>query len=387
MKFTNIPDSLPYPPKVKATLSTLHSEVVSYVIRTYYEDIDYRKQIIRLMNYITAAVLAGDTVRLDTTLGFNDFCESVPKYSDIDFCSDLDDLYINPKTVEWDVEPAEPGKQEESAPAKVEESDMTFEEICAAAVKAAIPTPRSDLFLTWPVLPLKDLDHPVMEFTDPYTSIEYGLYPTYPLIPTKQREISATTDESKMSDRDILFLFPNRFIRTRADCMYTPVPGLEFDEKLGVIIPIEGFTTEQVRESIIKYPHIYKPDRFTGHNDETESFYNFIELDGELHHTLSIWKDLPESKLMPGTIEFIKEYVVRRYLLERDILGIEHKYPMRGSFEPFFTLFTTPEDYKEFGYPDPVVLGRTAVRARVSWWWTRNPTVHRYNKLKELKAI
>lgn len=387
MKFTNIPDSLPYPPKVKAALSTLHSEVVSYVIRTYYEDIDYRKQIILLMNSITAAVLAGDTVRLDTTLGFNDFCESVPKDPDIDFCSDLDDLYINPKTIEWDVEPAEQGKQEESAPAKVEESDMTFEEICAAAVKKMIPTPKSELFLTWPVIALRDEDTFILNFTDPRDGSEWALHPTYPTIPKKQREISATTDESLMSDRDILFLFPNRFIRTRADCMYTPVPGLEFDEKLGVIIPIEGFTTEQVRESIIKYPHIYKPDRFTGYKDETHSFYDFIEIDGELLPSRKVWSSLPESKLMPSTIDFLKEYVVRRYLLERDILGINHKYPMRGSFEPFFTLFTTPEDYKEFGYSDPVALGRAAVRARVSWFWTRNPAVHRYNELKELKLI
>lgn len=387
MKFTNIPDSLPYPIRYKATLSTLHSEVVSYVIDTYEDDPTYRNQTIKLMNKISIAVLSGDSVNLNTKLSIAELCQSIVIESDIDYNDFLDGIYIPTKDVEWDVEPVEHKPYEEPAPTVVSEPPMTFEEECAAAVKKMIPTPKSELFLTWPVIALRDEDTFILNFTDPRDGSEWALHPTYPTIPKKQREISATTDESLMSDRDILYLFPNRFIRTRADCMYTPVPGLEFDEKLGVIIPIEGFTTEQVRESIIKYPHIYKPDRFTGYKDETHSFYDFIEIDGELLPSRKVWSSLPESKLMPSTIDFLKEYVVRRYLLERDILGIKHKYPMRGSFEPFFTLFTTPEDYKEFGYSDPVALGRAAVRARVSWFWTRNPAVHRYNELKELKLI
>ena len=32
--------------------------------------------------------------------------------------------------------------------------------------------------------------------------------------------------------------------------------GLEFDEKLGIILPIEGFTKEQVKQNILEYQNL-----------------------------------------------------------------------------------------------------------------------------------
>ena len=132
---------------------------------------------------------------------------------------------------------------------------------------------------------------------------------------------------------------------------------------------------EQVRDNIIQYPHFYKLKRFI--KGEFVSFYSNIEIDGELYDTLEIWDSLPESKVIPRTSEFIKEYVVRRYLLERDILGIEHKYPMHGTLEPFLTLFSIPEDYCRFGYPDSAELAAKCVKSRISYKQSRNPIIRK----------
>ena len=64
----------------------------------------------------------------------------------------------------------------------------------------------------------------------------------------------------------------------------------------------------------------------------------------------------------------LKEYVIRRYLLERDN-GVEHKYKLRGNLQPYITLFAPPEFYNT----DPVELARTAVKARVEFLRSRNP--------------
>jgi hypothetical protein len=104
-----------------------------------------------------------------------------------------------------------------------------------------------------------------------------------------------------------------------------------------------------------------------------QNFVSTIELDGKLHKVSEIWSSLPESSIIPYVVDFVKEYVIRRYLLERDILGMKHNYPMFGTLEPFLTLFTTPEDYQTFKYFDPIELARACVKSRVSYKRSRNP--------------
>lgn len=174
-----------------------------------------------------------------------------------------------------------------------------------------------------------------------------------------------------MTIMDMMKLYPNHFIRTRAATMYENHDGLTLDDDIGIILPIVGFSPTQVKDNIIKYPHIYKLTRYM--NNKFTSFYSNIEIDGELHDTLSIWDSLPDSKKMPRNSEFIKEYVVRRYLLERDILGVEHKYPLFGTLEPFLTLFTTSDDYIRLGYTDVTDIAKQCVISRVSYKRSRNP--------------
>ena len=178
-----------------------------------------------------------------------------------------------------------------------------------------------------------------------------------------------------MTDSELLNLFPTEFIRTRAECMYEEHPGIKCDSQLGLILPIKGYTEKQLRDNIIKYPHIFKLMKCV--EGSFESFYSTIEIDGQLHKISEVWKNLPESKSIPYTKEFVKEYVVRRYLLERDIKHIDHKYKIFGSLDPFLTLFAPADFYVFAGYKKPVELAKSCVIARVNYKQSRNPVLRR----------
>lgn len=370
MKFTQIADRLQYPAKIKADLSTHHTNIINYAIQNFQDTLKFKKGVIALMNRVSAAVLCCDVVELD--YNSPNILDSVPIDDDFNIEQELMFLYIDYKSVEWDIDTADSG----SVQVKESKPITTPKQVN----KTVDPTPKENLYLKAPTIPLMDTRVVWLSFFSPQDNEVIEIHPSIPIVPTMQREISLTTDVNIMTNADLMNLFPNRYINTRAAVMYTPVSGLEFDEQLGVIFPVEGFTTEQVRENIIKYPHFFQLDRWV--KDECLSFYSHIEIDGTLNDTLSFWDNLPESKVLPKTAEFIKEYVVRRYLLERDIKGIEHKYPMRGSLNPFLTLFTTPADYAKFGYGDPIALARQCVEARVSFFYTRNPVIAKYKALK-----
>ena len=77
----------------------------------------------------------------------------------------------------------------------------------------------------------------------------------------------------------------------------------------------------------------------------------------------------------------MKEYVVRRYLLERDISNVQHRYPLWGSLDPFLTLFMPPDEYIKYGYTDIIDLARKCVESRVSYRKSRNPIVRRLSNV------
>ncbi len=232
-------------------------------------------------------------------------------------------------------------------------------------------TPKEDLFITIPKYP---------KVADVSSTLPNSIRVSLPLVPSKQSEISATTDVSSMTEHDLLNLFPNTFIRTRSPLMYKPRPGITLDPDYGLLIPVEGFTDAQVRDSIIRYPHIFQLARQM--EDGTfRSFYNDMEIDGELVNILKVWKYLPEAKIIDidslnstsEQIEFIKEYAIRRYILERDIAGVKHKFDVRGSLPEFMTLFMPASMYMKEGYGTAVELARKCANARVSYLRTRNP--------------
>lgn len=238
--------------------------------------------------------------------------------------------------------------------------------------KPVRPTPKEDLFIVTPKYPrVGDVDS------------RYGnVHVSLPRVPLRQCDVSCTTDPDKLTSSELLNLYPNRLVQTRSPLMYKPKENITLDPDFGLLVPVDGFTDAQVRDCIIRYPHIFKLKRI-GPDGVTQSFYSHIEIDGELVDTLEAWSFLPEAKLFDfdsmetrqEQVEFMKEYAIRRYLLERDVKGVKHKYEVVGDLPEFVTLFMPASMYKREGYGDAVELARQCVRARVQYLVSRNPRV------------
>lgn len=376
-RFSQIPEYLNYPPNIKGRLSIIHSNIITFVIAQGQGTSKYLRDIICFMN--TASYKLMNDEDFDYPAG------TLPDFNllldDMDIRPYLLDknMYIDSSAINWSLDNVE----KQIAGSEIITPVITQTPLVTPVV-AAVPapnlntdTPKEDLYLQPPVVPRFNV---TAQFAgnmigDTY----YVVYESSPVIPTKQNEISATTDINKMTNSDLMKLFPNRTIHTRGDSMYQDCPGLENHPILGLIIPIKGFTRKQVIDNIVKYPHIYKLTRLV--DNELISFYTSIEIKGELHKISQYWNNLPESKTLPYTRDFVKEYVVRRYLLERDLQGVEHQYPLFGELHPFLTLFTTPEIYAELGYKDPLKLATGCVNSRVAFKRSRNPVLRRLDNV------
>lgn len=376
VKFTQLPDKLIYPARIRAKLSTLHSGVITYVVSNFKNTAKYKRQVVDTLNTISVYIKNNDALPSDWSVS-NPLTNL--ELLDSSFCEDtLGNLCIKVKDIIWDVQESETDEQistDTAVTAKtLSEDTVTSSKVVNVKPKRDIgvvvsPTPKENLYIKPPTIPQFDASKPWLQ--SQLNQNIYTIYESLPIIPVNQSQISVTTDVSKMTIMDMMKLYPNHFIRTRAATMYENHDGLTLDDDIGIILPIVGFSPTQVKDNIIKYPHIYKLTRYM--NNKFTSFYSNIEIDGELHDTLSIWDSLPDSKKMPRNSEFIKEYVVRRYLLERDILGVEHKYPLFGTLEPFLTLFTTSDDYIRLGYTDVTDIAKQCVISRVSYKRSRNP--------------
>lgn len=376
VKFTQLPDKLIYPARIRAKLSTLHSDVITYVVSNFKNTAKYKRQVVDTLNTISVYIKNNDALPSDWSVS-NPLTNL--ELLDSSFCEDtLGNLCIKVKDIIWDVQESETDEQistDTVVTAKTSSEDtVTSSKVVNVKPKRDIgvvvsPTPKENLYIKPPTIPQFDASKPWLQ--SQLNQNVYTIYESLPIIPVNQSQISVTTDVSKMTIMDMMKLYPNHFIRTRAATMYENHNGLTLDDDIGIILPIVGFSPTQVKDNIIKYPHIYKLTRYM--NNKFTSFYSNIEIDGELHDTLSIWDSLPDSKKLPRNSEFIKEYVVRRYLLERDILGVEHKYPLFGTLEPFLTLFTTSDDYIRLGYTDVTDIAKQCVISRVSYKRSRNP--------------
>lgn len=379
--FMQLTARLNYPPTVKSKLSDVHATLMDQFFSIYTGKYVERKQVIHAFNCITLMYISKDSFpdtwkASDPFNTFRDFDEDVLQEK-------LGQLYVSTKDIDWTNVVAQSSEDavtvaDSSSDAPVVAASNTepapipkFTYIPEG--KTIEPTDKSDLYIQPPVVPRFDVTKPIV--TGVVDECAYTIYTSFPIVPTKQNEISATTDVNKMSSNDLIRLFPNCNIHTRAACMYEPCDKIELDPVLGLILPIKGFSRKQLIENLIKYPHLFKLQKEV--DGQLESFYTTLEVNEELHKISEYWSELPESKVIPYTKEFVKEYVVRRYLLERDIKGIKHRYKMYGSLDPFLTLFTTPEGYTTLGYKDSIKLAYDCVSARVSYKKSRNPVLRR----------
>ena len=384
MKFTQLAELLPYPPKVKATLSTLHADIITYVMGQFKGTFSYKSKVVALLNTLSYYTVSGDNLPTDwSVVSPFDNLELI----DASTCeTTLGKLYLVTKDITWDIEVVGNVKEAPTLktvtapdePTKVVEPDnqpvLKPTPIKPTNIKDIQPTPKEHLYIQAPTIPRFDTNR--VWLNKEVDGVRYVIYKTLPEVPTTQNEVSVTTDVTIMTPSELLKLYPNTTIRTRPATMYEDHKNLTMDPDIGVIIPVVGFSPKQVKDCVIRYPHWFKLLRQLP-NGNFVNFYTHLEIDGELVDTLEVWSTLPESNKIPKSPEFIKEYVVRRYLLERDIKGVDHKYKMFGSFGPFLTLFMSAEEYKRLGYKDSVDIARQCVESRVDYKRSRNPNIRR----------
>lgn len=308
-------------------------------------------------------------------------------------CRDFFKVYYIPfEDIEWDIDPSEDSimistastvqdipdnvlallnNSQKSEPLQKQQRTVHSNKDWKTNAEETIinPTPKEDLYLAPPRYPRFDTS--VVRFAQhaPYDRMSI-IYESLPQIPTNQNEISITTNVNELTDSDLLNLYPNRIIQTRKPAMYEEIPGAKFYPDIGTILPIKGFTEKQLLDNVIKYPHLYHLKRTV--NGESVPFHKYIEIDGELLDTDSVWDKLPIAKIVPKKPEYVMEYVTRRYLLERDVKKIEHKFKMDGALYPFLTLFAPSDFYLSHGYKDAVDIAKQCVEARIVYRSSRN---------------
>lgn len=383
IKFTNISETYQIRPQYKAELSKIYSSIITYVMGHYDGTLKYRQQVVKVLNIITFAKYTDELLPSDWVIG-RPF-ENIPEYSESEIEDSLSDIYLTVDAIDWDISPVDApvaDTVESSMPIFAVSSKMSQKPAVVSSellpeynsIETVTPTSPTDLYIQSPEVPQFNINKPWIQKRCGGDLLT--IYTTVPEIPKKQRDVSITTDVNKMTEKDLLNLYPNQFIKTRAAILYerNQQPNLTFDPIYGLITPIDDYDYDTILKNIIEYPHFYHAVRLQ--NDKLESFYSYIETDSGLVDTLEVWDSLDISTKIPKHAEFIKDYLMRKYLLDRDIKHKEFKYPLYGALDPFITLFMPASEYRNLGY-DPVELARQCVLSRVAYKQSRNPILKR----------
>lgn len=408
IKFSEFPDILNYPRLQRAKMETAHRQIIDVYTKetsSKGESLAAVETFAKAANFVTAMIM-NDIYLPKSFSSFSDitkFMNAVDSSNDYnidEFIANLPkDVVLDPSIIEYDEDAYDPTNgslffithnMDESkvvstphSYAPETTSETTIQEFSQlsntyAAVdsnlKAEVLTPQHAVSLKHPAIPQIDYSKAPW-ISGVVNGEEYAIYESLPRIPTIQNEISVTTDSSIMRDRDFLNLFPNHVMHTRRPAMYEKVDGLYYDPDIGTILPIEGYTLEQCIDNVIQYPHLFQLKRFV--KNEWVMFSSYIEINGELLPSVSAWNDIPDSKKIPAHPEYIYEYVLRRYLLERDIGKVYHKYDIWGTLDPFLTLFASADWYAKHGYKDSLDIAKKCVDSRVSFLRSRNPIIRK----------
>ena len=386
IKFTSISESYRINSVYRSTLNPLYSSFIMYVKSTFDGTSSYKRKAVTVINILTYAAYTSTALPYNWNKAMP--FVNIPDIPDDELEESLGDIYLTPEAIEWDIEIVNSSfntelerapKPEELAPYVEPEIPAKITPVVAAS-RTYNPTPLSDVSIKAPEMPQFDVSKIWRQKKCGADLLT--IYTTLPEIPKVQRDISITTDITRMTDRDYMNLYPNTVLHTRASIMYVPQKDLPYDDNLGVIIPIEGYTVEQCIDNIIKYPHFYKLARYDKSWDDNNGFrgfYSYMEINGELVDTLDVWNSLDISKKIPTTAEYIKEYVVRKYLLDRDIGHKEFKYPMFGTLNPYLTLFMPADEYQKRGY-NTLDIAKACVNSRISFKQSRSPVLRRMNE-------
>lgn len=349
-----------------STISYCWSTVICDVRNNFVGTLSQKRRIVSILNCILFSELEGDSFTYK--ISFLDTFDS--PYDDDDLRKKLGSLYVDINKIVWDVELS----HEDSVTVNNTSSTDTILSKSDITTTVRNVSKRSDLSFEFCKYPSIDTSK-VWAFGKDDGGRLIPIYTTLPEIPTVQNEISITTDESKMSSTEFMNLYPDHIIHTRRPEMYDKLLGYEYDELVGFIPKISGFSTEDIVDNIIKYPQFNYMYREV--DGKRISFMKHIEIDGKLLSLKRAIECIDDMKNLPDNKVYYWDYIVRRYLLERDKLNIHHNYPLLGYFEPWMTLFAPPDVYIKHGYLDVEEMARKCVHGRILFYQSRNPLVRR----------
>ena len=430
LNISQLIDNYELPQKYRAKAMECYVCVYEYISDRWNNTLKQKREWVKDLNILTYMILSGDTFPIlwDPHRPF----EELIKVSEDEVKDKLGEYYLTLDSIVWDVQivfPEETVKRIDQAVETVQKSrqaemnmisdrhtitsttanrpvsnykkanvahsaDLKVQTVDQVNLKTANKLTTMDEIMLDPGFPY----FPNVDFNDYWIlgedefGEEYGIPKSLPLIPQCQADISVTTDVNLMVDSDLLKLYPNHIMKLRSTFMYQhyekEYPKLEYDDDLGIIFPIAGYTLNDVRENILKYPDIINmglgrigKKRISESSVQSEvvweEFHKRIEINGKLELvTKSLWESLPELRILPPNRAFQQEYVVRKYLIERDN-GISHEKDIFGALYPFTTLFMPQEEYIKKGYKDTVELARRCVKSRVCYLRSRNPMLRR----------
>lgn len=395
-------------------LSEFLSELVRNAADNFENTKKFKQGVVDIINIYSYNLIVERQVNPN---GFNGF--NISDYPHIE--EDLCPWYLTVDAIDWDVEESTSANNKKSISelssshnkaesnnviqksSKIESSTVkkpkTTSKISTRSDSTKpSATNKMDLYIQPPTYPQLDINKLWMTGYDRANSKMIGIFESLPEVPTCQREISSTTQLADMTKADFINLYPTHLIHTRTPELYIKYDGynLDYDDDLGALLPIGNgkYTREQLIDNIIRYPHLHNIRREYKDTGITVSKYRddgtihplylYIEIDGQLLSIKDVWNTdiLPETKNIPPRTEYIRDYVVRRYLLERDIDHIQHKYPMMCDLRPYLTLFMPPEEYLSRGYikdidKGAVDLAKQCVESRILYHQSSNPMIRR----------
>lgn len=381
IRFTEIPERLKYSAKYQGVLSSLHSDIICRVAETFSGSQSEKHAITDILNYVSYMYYRDG--RLPDNWDIEDMFNSISYVEPYKLKSVLGETFIRYSDISWNIEPVL--VSDSTPPASSDHKLSKISDFKATSVNTVLTfnsiskeiSTVSDISLYGPIIPRIDTSKIYTRASIDGTV--YCIYHSLPEIPSKQCEISLTTDPNTLSDFDYLSLYPNTVLKVRNSEMYKEYDGLYNHPILGVIFPIENFTQDQIIDNIVRYPNvedIFRVGTVAG-NKKFITFGKYIEIDGKLELTKNVWDGFKNIKNIPKTKEFIQEYVVRRYILEKEINNIQHNYEMFGILDEYLSLFMPSSEYAALGYTDALGIAKKCVLSRISYISSRNPVLRR----------
>lgn len=376
-------------------ISTCWADYIDKFVELYTGTLSEKRKMLGVLNSVAYDTVSQNvlTLKIEDIHSLSDIKSFVCPYSENEMKSLLGSAYLEFHNIIWDIEPhistdvnsiSVKSNADKSTPLDKFDTSQSIKipEALTAEIRADVDSKVISESVSQYRSTRDDISLKFSEFPcfDPQKIWGYGkdaagrimpIFTTLPEIPKVQNDISITTDVAKMSTSELINLYPDHLIKVRRDEMYEHIQGFDYDEDVGFIPHITGFTREQVVDNIFKYPQFNFMYRRV--NGERVSFMKYIEVDGELIPLSEAINIVEDMQNLPDSNVFYWDYTVRRYLLERDYDTCQHRYPIIGTFGPWMTLFAPPDVYIQRGYTDTEALARKCVINRVLFYQTRNP--------------